>query len=226
MVVRVVEDLPAADRIVFVVNSDHVLHHKIDAILKSYFKNAEVVVSQGLTQGQACSVQLGLSHLDQNKEVLVAACDNTHLFDQKKFDSYRADSKVDALIWTYRGEPRVLVNPHWYGWVQCDTSGKVVNVSVKKPISSEPLGDDVVSGTFWFRSVKQLNQTINQLVAKDIRINKEFYLDSIPNLMRDAGGFVRVFQVQKYIGWGTPADYEDYHLWSNYVGKGNRARAA
>ena len=217
MVVRVIHDLPVASRLVFVVNGDHVRQHQIDIRLKEYFPDACIVVADGLTEGQACSVQLGISALDKNEDVLVAACDNTHIFNRDHFSHLCSDHTNAALIWTYRNEPRVLVKPQWYGWVDVDAELVVKKVSVKVPLSAAPLNDHVVSGSFWFRTASQLNSAIDELITCNQRVNNEFYLDSVPNLMIQRGAVIKAFEVDKYIGWGTPADYEDYNYWSRYV---------
>ena len=219
MIVRVVQDLPMASRLVFVVNQDHINENRIDHVLSKYFPGCKIVAAPGLTQGQACSVQLGVPQLDPNEDVLVAACDNTHVFDQMKFDRLVESQDVLSIIWTYRREPRVLINPNWYGWVQVDQENNVSSVSVKRPISNAPIQDHVVSGTFWFRTASLLQSGIDELVRSNIRVNNEFYLDSVPSLLIDKGMNVKVFEVDKYIGWGTPDDYRDYHLWSNYIRK-------
>ncbi|MCA9133934.1 MAG: NTP transferase domain-containing protein [Planctomycetales bacterium] len=219
MIVRVVEDLPPTDRLVLVVNRQHVAEFHIDQVLRSYFPSADIVIAPGLTEGQACSVQLGIPALDPQESVLVAACDNTHIFDAEKFRRLTQTPEVDALIWTYRHEPRVLIHPQWYGWVQTESGsqGRVAQVSVKKPLSDNPLQDHVVSGSFWFRSGQLLAEGIERLLAANDRVNNEFYLDSVPAQLMKQGCQVRVMEVEKYIGWGTPADYEDYQRWSNYV---------
>lgn len=58
MFVRAVEELPRADRSVFVVHPEHVRDHQIDAVIARYFPNSRVVVAPGLTRGQACTVRL------------------------------------------------------------------------------------------------------------------------------------------------------------------------
>jgi NDP-sugar pyrophosphorylase family protein len=209
MIVRVVRDLPPAKRIVFVVHPEHVREHRIDALLRSEFPQAVVVVAPGLTAGQACSVRLALDELDDG-DVCVAACDNTHIYHRGKLQQLICDQTLEGLIWTYRGEPRVLKNPHWYGWVAADERGLVERVSVKQPISERMLNDHVVSGTFWFRSARRLAQAIDALVDSNQRVNGEFYLDAVPNVLMRQGHQVGVFEVESYIGWGTPADLEAY----------------
>lgn len=223
MVVRAVRDLPPAERIVFVCHPDHVARHRIDHALQEYFPGCKVVVAPGLTQGQACSVRLAGEHLDADRPVLVAACDNTHLYDPTRLAGLTGDVEVDALVWTYRRDPRVLVRPESYGWVRVDTADRVLEVSVKQPLSSMPLDDHVVSGCFWFRTARLMLDGIDRLVAESVRVNNEFYMDSVANTLVADGRRVLAFEVDKYIGWGTPEDLEDYLCWQRHFGAAGQA---
>jgi NDP-sugar pyrophosphorylase family protein len=223
MVVRAVGNLPAASRRVFVCHADHVRDFAIDRTLPRYFPGCRVVVAPSLTEGQACSVRLAGQHLHHDRGVLVAACDNTHLFDEERFEALTADKSVDCLIWTYRHEPRVLVKPQAYGWVRADQRGEVSEVSVKHAVSANPIDDHVVSGCFWFRSAELLLESIDRLVAANSRVNNEFYLDSVPNLLIAQGRRVLAFEVDKYIGWGTPEDLQDYLRWRRHFDSVGRA---
>ncbi len=216
MIVRVVRDLPPCERIAFVVNGEHVRRFEIDKTLRNYFPTAQIVVTPGLTQGQACTVRLAADAIDLNDDVLVAACDATHVYDTKQFAQLRSDPPTDAIVWTYRGEPRVLATPKSFGWVRINEQGDVVAISCKQPISDQFLADRVVSGFFWFRSARRLMAAIDDLVASNERVNNEFYLDVIPNRILAAGGRVAAFDVEKYIGWGTPEDLRDYERWERY----------
>jgi hypothetical protein len=175
-----------------------------------------VVVAPGSTQGQACSVRLALPELEPDGDVLVAACDNTHAYDPETFGELVARPAVECAIWTYRHDPRVLVKPTAHGWVRADDAGRVAGVSVKVPVSDTPTRDHAITGTFWFRSVGRMAAAIDDLVRRDDRVNGEFYLDSVPNGLIAAGREVRVFEVDKYIGWGTPHDLDEYRRWERH----------
>jgi NDP-sugar pyrophosphorylase family protein len=217
MVVRVVNDLPPAERIVFVVHPEHAAQYDLENSLRHYFPECHVVVTPGLTAGQACTVRLAASAVDLDDEVLVAACDATHVYDAERFESLRDDDSIDCMVWTYRGEPRVLSKPSAYGWVRTKPgSDDVQEISCKRPISENLLDDSVISGFFWFRSARGMFSAIDQLVAGNRRVNNEFYLDVVPNLLVEAGRRVVRFEAEKYIGWGTPQDLEDYQRWERY----------
>ena len=215
MIVQVIRDLPAAERIVCVCHPDHIRDYAIDVLLQNEIPGCRIVVTPGLTEGQACTVLLAEPEIDPDQPVLVCACDNTHIYDAVAFAE--RCSGADSLIWSYRGEPRVLIKPQWYGWVVADANGKVERVSVKRPISTDTINDPVVSGTFWFRRAGTMFDSIRQLVASNERVNGEFYLDAVPGLLAAAGRDVRLFEVEKYIGWGTPDDVEDYLRLYRYI---------
>lgn len=225
MVVRAIGDLPPADRVIFLVHRDHVENHRIDKVLQSFFPSCEIVVVPGLTEGQACTVRLAAEAFPEDSDVLVAACDNTHVYDQHKFSRQTTSGQWDGLIWTYRGDNRVLPKPTSYGWVATD-GHQVSHVSCKKPISEDLLNDHVVSGFFWFRSAYQLFDAIDALVASNQRINNEFYLDVVPNGMIDGGSRFGTFEVEKYIGWGTPEELTDYQRWEKYFAQQQQRKHA
>jgi NDP-sugar pyrophosphorylase family protein len=118
MVVRAVRDLPSCERMTFLVHPDHVREQAIDRRLNEFFPKANVIATPGLTQGQACTVRLASDVVEDGEEVLIAACDNSHVYDAGRFAALRADPSIDAIIWTYRHDPRVLVRPTAHGWVQ------------------------------------------------------------------------------------------------------------
>ena len=48
------------------------------------------------------------------------------------------------------------------------------------------------------------------MIAANDRINGEFYVDQVFKHMLSAGLKVVVFEIDRYICWGTPEDYEIY----------------
>jgi hypothetical protein len=215
MVVRAAGDLPAADRVVFVVRAEHVRGFGMDRELRRHFPGCRVVTVEGVTEGQACTVRLAADALAPDWPVIVAACDNTHVYDRARLARLMADPAIECLVWTYRGDTRVLAAPEQHGWVR--TRGdRVLEVSCKRPISDAPLADHVVSGFFSFRTAAGMIAAIDRMVAAGVRVRGEFYMDTVPNLLVDEGRDVRVFEVRKYIGWGTPRDLDDFQKWEQY----------
>jgi NDP-sugar pyrophosphorylase family protein len=215
MVVRAVQDLPAAERVIFLARTEHLEKFPLVEELRRHVPQCEVVAVRELTAGQACTVRLAAERLDRDAPVIVAACDNTHLYDRDSLLAAMVDPAIECLIWTYRNDTRVLANPAHHGWVEVD-GRRVVGVSCKVPISASPLGDHAITGCFSFKNAGRMIDYIDRMVAQNVRIRNEFYLDTLPNLMVADGLRAEVFEVEKYIGWGTPADLHDFQAWERY----------
>jgi hypothetical protein len=106
-----------------------------------------------------------------------------------------------------------------YGWVKIDGNNRAMNVSVKVPISKNPYEDHAIVGTFWFKKIKYFNEGLRSMIQKDIRINDEFYVDSVMDELIKLGLNVKVFEINDYICWGTPNDYETFKYWQSYFHK-------
>lgn len=215
MCVRAAQDLPPADRYVFMVRSEHIREHGLDEVLRSYFPGCRIVPVEKLTEGQACTVRLAAPELEPDWPVIVGACDCTHLYDRAKLAALLADSAIACAVWTYRGEPHVLLKPKAHGWARV-AGERLLEVSCKQPLSDQPLEDHALSGFFAFRSARLMLDGIDRLVASGLRINNEFYMDSVPNVLIAEGHRAVVFEAIKYIGWGTPADLDHYRKWERY----------
>ena len=58
-----------------------------------------------------------------------------------------------------------------------------------------------------------------ELIKKDIRINGEFYVDEMMNLLINDNLKVGIFEVEKYLCWGTPNDLKTYNYWKEFFTK-------
>ena len=104
-----------------------------------------------------------------------------------------------------------------YGWVEPAADGlAALRVSCKVPISKEPLDDHAIIGTFTFKKAQVFFDAVEAMVRADRRINGEFYVDVAADHAIRAGRRMRVFEVEHYIGWGTPQDLDLYNYWRSY----------
>jgi bifunctional N-acetylglucosamine-1-phosphate-uridyltransferase/glucosamine-1-phosphate-acetyltransferase GlmU-like protein len=132
-------------------------------------------------------------------------------YDTQVFEALMTDKTVDAIIWTFRRNPAVLQNPKMYGWVVTDHHNIAQRVSCKIPISDTPLNNHAIIGTFTFKKAKDFIDCSEAMIAADRRIKGEFYVDEAVNVAIESGLRVKVFEVDRYICWGTPQDVETYH---------------
>ena len=71
----------------------------------------------------------------------------------------------------------------------------------------------------FFRKARYFIDGLNKNYKENIRTNGEFYVDDILNQNIKAGLKVKVFEVDNYICWGTPNDYETYIYWQIFFDK-------
>ena len=196
--------------------------HKKDGVedkIKEFFPKATFITVDKLTEGQACTCLLAKEKIDNNEELLIAGCDNGMIIDQNKFEKMKKE--CDALVFTYRNNESVLTNPNAYGWVKINDKDEITGLSIKKTISDTPMNDHAIVATFWFKEGSIFVKSAEKMIEENDRINNEFYVDSVISHILDLGYSAKVFEIDRYIGWGTPKDYEEYQntikYWKEFV---------
>ncbi len=219
MVIKAAESFPTASERVFLCLQEHIETYALDKKIKEHFADAVIIPVPGVTQGQASTCLLAKPYVDTNAAITVGSCDNGMVYDRQKFDQLLADEETDAIIWTFRNNPNVKKNPQAWGWVKVNDQGFVEGVSVKIPISDTPMLDHAVVGWFSFKKAGECFAGIEEMIADDDRIKNEFYLDKLIDRFAKQGKKVRVFEIDTYVGWGTPADLQTYQKWEAYFAK-------
>jgi len=198
---------------------EHLDNYPLEEALKKEYPSCDIVSISEVTQGQAITCSLGLKNVNEENSLLIAATDNGMIYDQDKYLALLNDAGVDAIVFTFRQHPSSKINPEMYGWVDVEANNSVRAVSVKKAISEDPFNDHAIVGTFYFRTVGFYNQALKRLLEKNIRVNGEFYVDSLVNELLEMDLKVKCFEVDDYICWGTPDDYETFVYWQSFFHK-------
>lgn len=220
MVVCAVLDLPEVkedgSNVIFVDRDFH-KNDGVEAEILKYFPKARFITLDKLTEGQACTCMMAEGLLDPEDSLLIAGCDNGMVIDSDKFN--RLSQEADELVFTYRHNEAVLKNPNAYGWMIVDEEDNITGTSIKKAISDTPMEDHAVVATFYFKKAKMFIDATKKMIAENDRINNEFYVDKVVDHVMDLGGSAKVFEIDRYIGWGTPKDYEEYQAtWEYWKG--------
>lgn len=217
IVVHAARSLPPADLWIFVCRAEHVRDAKIDEVLKSMFSPCEVIVVDRLTEGQASTCLLARHLLLPDDELTIGACDNAMTWDVTP--SFSADDSADFYVWTFRRNPAVQQDPRMYGWVAEDSQGNIDRVSVKIPLPGNPMDNHAVVGAFSFRRAADFLDACDRMITANSRIKNEFYVDNAVNFALAVGLKGKVFEVDRYICWGTPLDLAIYEYWRGYFSK-------
>lgn len=219
MIIQAANYLPKAERYVFVCLLEHLDNYPLENEIRKVFTGAKIVGIDMITEGQACTCEIGLQDEDMGSPLLIAACDNGMLWDKNRYERLMNDDTVDAVVWSFRHHPSSERNPHMYGWIKTDNHDNVIGVSVKKAISDDPYNDHAIVGTFYFKKVDYFVAALHALRTKNLRINGEFYVDSCINELIEMKRTVKIFEVDDYICWGIPNDLRTYEYWQSFFHK-------
>ncbi len=229
----------------FVLRADMPGHDEIAAALRHGHPGARIVSVAALTEGQACTALLGVEALlrapadgggsDDDRDTVrhadgaddasdsdsaynvgpltVGACDFGMLYDAAALQALLDDPVVDLIVWGARGNANAVRRPQMFGWIDAE-QGRIRRVSVKAPLAA-PASDPIVLGAFTFRRAADLRRLVELLLARDGRVNGEFYLDSCVNDAIALGLDCRLFEVDHYLSWGTPDDLRTFEYWQS-----------
>jgi dTDP-glucose pyrophosphorylase len=211
MIIRAAKALPIADRYIFVCRKAHVQAFDLQNLFAQHFADCTIIELDALTEGQAATCMQAKDAIPENALLTVGASDNDMIYNHSSVENLQNDENVDAWVWTFRHHACTLQKPNDYGWVQLrPNSIAIEQVSCKKTISDHPQNDHAIIGAFTFKKAKDFFDAIAKMMAANDRINNEFYLDVAINHAIDNGLKIHVLEVEKYISWGTPKDYEAF----------------
>lgn len=213
MVIQAVRDLPDAAVQKFVLRQGLAAADAVERKLKATFPGARFLTLDGPTEGQAITCMLGIEGLDLEASLTVGACDNGVLYDTRAFETALA-GEADVLVWVVRGHADGLRRPRQFGWVDAQADGRVTGVRVKAE-PDDPAIDPLITGTFTFRRAGDFIRAVEQLIVRNGRVNGEFYVDSLIEDCVAANLDVRLFEVDAYVGWGTPVDLKTFEYWQS-----------
>lgn len=225
MVVCAVLDLPGVksngENVIFIDRDFHKADG-VEAAIAMEFPKSRFITVDKLTEGQACTCLLAKAMIDNGEELLIAGCDNGMVMDEALFEREKQDA--DCLVFTYRNNEAVIANPDAYGWMLTDSENTITGVSIKKAVSDNPMNDHAVVATFWFKNGHIFVQSAEKMIAENDRVNGEFYVDEVVKHVLDLGYKAKAFELERYIGWGTPKDYEEYmetiQYWDRFIHDG------
>lgn len=223
MVVQAVNCLPHTDKKAFICLEEHLSSYPLSDTLQTHYDNLEIHSINQVTQGQACTCEIGIqqSNIDRDNPILISACDNGVYYDVAKYNELISDPTIDVIVWTFRNNSASKNNPNMYAWLETDNENNILSVSCKKfdPNIHDIKTSHVIIGTMFFKKASYFLDGLQNNYNTDTRTNGEFYVDDVINENIKQGLNVKVFEVDHYICWGTPDDYETYRYWQTFFDK-------
>lgn len=203
MIQVVVENLNIEANYIFIVQKEHYEKYNLQYLLNLISPNCTIVQVDSLTEGAACTTLLAKEFINNDKPLVLANSDQFVEWNSNEaLYAFSADG-IDGGILTFEA-----THPKW-SYAKLDDKGFVSEVAEKKPISNLA----TVGIYFWSKGSDYVKYA-EQMIQKNIRTNNEFYVCPVFNEAIKDGKKIRVKNIDKMWGIGTPEDL-DYFL-ENY----------
>lgn len=216
MVVCAMKDIPDVNnpdnKIICV---DHEMHeiNGNEKEIRKYFPQTKFIHDHVMLD-QAFGCFLAREFLQSDEELFIGACDNGIEYDEIAFN--KAKLEFDVIMISHTNDDNITQNPDAHSWALTKNNSKqLVGISLKKAISENPINDHATTGMFWFKKASDFLFYLEEMIWKKDTHENKYYVDKVLQYCIDGGLKVGYFDV-KYIGWGTPADYENYEKTINY----------
>ena len=195
MIQVVVENLNIEANYIFLVQREHYETYNLKYLLNLIAPGCKIVQVDGLTEGAACTTLLAKEHIDNDAPLIMANSDQFVEWNSNEcMYAFSADS-IDGGILTFKA-----THPKW-SYAKLNEDGFVSEVAEKKVIS-----DEATVGIYYWRHGSDYVKYAEQMIDKNIRTNGEFYTCPVFNEAIGDGKKIRVKNIEKMWGIGTPED--------------------
>jgi len=199
MIQVVVDNLNIEATFIYVVQKEHREKYNLDTLLNLITPNCKIVEVDGLTEGAACTTLLAKEYIDNDAPLIMANSDQFLEWDSNEFMYKMIEQKVDGGIVTF-----TATHPKW-SFAKVDEYGYVTEVAEKNPIS-----DIATVGVYYWAKGSDYVKYAEQMISKNIRTNNEFYTCPTFNEAIADGKKIKIFNIDKMWGLGTPEDLKYY----------------
>ena len=195
MIQVVVENLNIEANYIFIVQKEHYEKYNLKYLLNLIAPDCKIVQVDGITEGAACTTLLAREFIDNDAPLVMANSDQFVEWNSNEcMYAFTADA-IDGGILTFKA-----THPKW-SYAKLDDHGFVCEVAEKKPIS-----DNATVGIYYWKKGSDYVKYADQMISNNIRTNNEFYVCPVFNEAIADGKKIRVKQIEKMWGIGTPED--------------------
>jgi HAD superfamily hydrolase (TIGR01509 family) len=195
MIQVVIENLNIEANYIFLVQKEHYEKYNLQSVLSILKPGCKIVQVDGVTDGAARTTLLAKEFIDNDEPLVMANSDQYVEWDSNNvMYSFTADG-IDGGILTFKA-----THPKW-SYAKLDEHGFVSQVAEKNPIS-----DNATVGVYYWKKGSDYVKYAEQMIEKDIRTNGEFYVCPVFNEAIADGKKIRVKEISKMWGIGTPED--------------------
>jgi HAD superfamily hydrolase (TIGR01509 family) len=200
MIQVVVDNLNIDANYIYVVQKAHREKYNLDTMLNLITPGCKIVEVNGLTEGAACTALLAKEYINNEAPLFFANSDQFVEWDSNEFMYKMNETNADGGIVTFKA-----THPKWSFAKINPNNGLVEKVAEKNPISN-----DATVGYYYWKHGSDFVKYAEDMIKKNIRVNNEFYVCPVFNQAIEDEKEIRIFNVKKMWGLGTPEDLNYY----------------
>jgi dTDP-glucose pyrophosphorylase len=195
MIQVVVENLNIQANYIFIVQREHYEKYHLQYLLNIIAPGCSIVIINGMSEGAACTTLLAKELIDNDNPLVIANSDQYVDWNSNQCLYAFNAGGIDAGIVTFESN-----HPKW-SYAKLGDDGFVTEVAEKMPISSH-----ATVGIYFWKKGSDYVRYAEQMIAKNIRVNNEFYVCPVFNEAIADGKKIRIKDADKMWGLGTPED--------------------
>jgi HAD superfamily hydrolase (TIGR01509 family) len=199
MIQVVIENLNLDANFIYVVQKTHRQKYNLDTLLNLITPNCKIVEVDGLTEGAACTALMAKEFINNDDPLFFANSDQFVEWDSNEFMYKMQETGCDGGIVTFKS-----THPKW-SFAKTNKDGIVTEVAEKNPIS-----EDATVGFYFWKNGSDFVKYAENMIQKNIRVNNEFYVCPVFNQAIQDNKQIRIFNIDKMWGLGTPEDLDNF----------------
>jgi len=199
MIQWVIESLRLDANFIFIIQKEHQEKYNIKSVLKILQPNCKIIELDQLTEGAACTTLLAKNYINNSDPLIIANSDQYINWNSSKALYEFNSKKLDGAILTFKS-----IHPKW-SYAKCDNEGYVNEVAEKKVISN-----NATVGVYYWKHGYDYVSSAEEMIKKNIRVKNEFYVCPTYNELLAKGKKIKIHEVDKMSGLGTPEDLNNF----------------
>lgn len=207
MIQVVVDNLNIEATFNFIVQKEHYEKYNLKYLLNLIAPGCNIIQVDGMTEGAACTTLLATEFINNDQPLLICNSDQFIEWNSNEIMYAFNNDEIDAGILTFKAS-----HPKW-SYAKLDKNGFVSEVAEKKVISEHA----TVGVYFWKHGSDYVKYAQQMMLNDENRVNGEWYVCPVFNQAIADKKKIRVKQIPKMWGIGTPEDL-NYFL-DNYKGE-------
>lgn len=205
MIQLVIENLkPSKEhRFIFICQAEHLKNYPLRALLEEKAPGCKIIEVSQVTEGAACTVLLAKNFINNRDQLMIANCDQYIDVDINEYLAVLDDPSADGLIMTMKA------SDNKWSFIKLNEQNEITLVVEKEVVS-----DEATVGIYNYQRGSDFVQAAEKMIAKNLRVNNEFYVAPAYNEMIEEGKSIKYFNIgslgKGMHGLGTPDDLSAY----------------